>query len=136
MTLTSKIIISAFKSEHTLDFNIGRHSSLVSALETRNQGLTPIITAQGRYKGIQELSAVVSTANLSYKEVTDLARTYDQESFLYVGANGEADLVYTSDPYNPIRLGTLELTDEKTARLQDGCTKIDGEFYCITPNAK
>ena len=130
MTLHNKIIISAFKSNLDLATNLERHTALLSALHYVNQGQAIATTVQGRYKGTQELSAVVSTKNLSYKEVVDLAFTYDQESFLYVGPYGETDLIYTHDPYNPIRLGTMELTDEKTARLQDGCTKIDGKFYC------
>jgi len=130
MTLRNKIIISAFKSNLDLATNLERHTALLSVLHYINQGQAIATTAQGRYKGTQELSAVVSTKNLSCKNVTDLAYVYDQKSFLYVGADGKADLIYTVDPYNPIRLGTLELTDEKTARLQDSYTKIDGKFYC------
>ena len=136
MELRNRIIISAFKSDLDLATNLERHLALLSTLHYVNAGQAIATTVQGRYKGVQELSAIVNTKNLSYDEIGDLAEHFGQESFLYISADWKADLIYTSDPYNPIRLGTLELTDEKTARLQDGCTKIDGKFYCITPNAK
>jgi hypothetical protein len=116
------IIMSAYRAELTTKQNEARHTRL--RVDIRSIG-GEMVDATGYYKGIQEGSLVVT--GLGPESLQVVARKYNQESILVVGANSDASLLF--DDGSTYELGKFRQVSESDVEGKDAYTIVEGRFY-------
>lgn len=94
----------------------------------------PYQHVQGKYKGhTEQLFLVFTQEGDEYADVIEkLARLYDQESILFVDANGLAYLLMVREG-RTIELGKFKEIPEADLGELQAYTKIEDKFYATVP---
>ena len=112
--------------------NLGRTEFLGRELTAAGIEWTPVL---GAYKGVKEQSflALLPQGDDShdFDAVLRLAKTYGQESILYVDAQRLASLHYMADDADVEFVGQFGEAAEADALAQDGYTFFAGHYYTV-----
>lgn len=112
--------------------NRGRTEFLGRELTAAGLEWTPVL---GAYKGVSEQSFLVllpqGDDSHDFDTVMRLAKTYGQESALYVDSARFASLHYTADEADIEFVGQFGEATEADALAQDGYTLFDGRYYTV-----
>lgn len=114
--MTTYIVISAEKSDHSKVYNIQASAELESILEDRGY---PFRRATGSYRGVHEASYLIPvTRYTEVNQLRDLAAEFGQESILEI-KQGHGWLLFTDGTEEYLGT-TVEATGRETAYTQVG----------------
>lgn len=136
--MTTKAFISAQRASLSDEQNAAAHRALGNDLTASilAGGIDGCREVRGVYNGVAEYSYLLEVENLTTDHVAsfaEIARTFRQESILFVGPDRKACLLYTTG----LDAGKLEWLSGEYQRIEPGFDPLnEPESYTIDGDAK